>query len=541
MNGMNMNGHHDPHGIGMNAMNPLMAMQGINALNGLHPYGAMGGMMNAGYYGQSQEEYDQFAAQLLFQLSAYQNGNGQMYDQNAIPNGLQMDWTQNVNGGNGQPVVDQNGNIIVGNNQQIQNQQQQVVDSNGNAVNAVNALKGELNNGTNGDDGNAVNAQNALTQQLQQQQQLMQMMGMNPQMQMQQMQMMELKPEQVYDPNYGYFGVQGVQMQPAYSTMNNQGANPLEVNTLNVDPNHPTTNSNAINSKDSINSKVSNTLSAATPREIVSEQNGDNQPNNGTESGSDGKQKENDNQTESNLSTHDDSTDGNKGDQQSANGQKENENENENENEANSMQQDSNEMNELPHDQLIPKQEPQQQQHQQVVQQENGQNVMNQYMNYDQQAMNQMMMAQQNQMNPNHPMMVQVMTGNGQHDPNAVLMMQQQQQQYEQAMPMTAQYMMAPTYYQPVATTQDAFYGQLQQLQMYGDPSMTSPTNMQQLQMMQMQGLLPAVPGQHETESEKKADPPLPSNLQFLDQPDPNQNQIHQDQPAQILDQNASQ
>merc|ERR1719153_1048346 len=111
-------------------------MNGMNSIN----YPMNGGSM---YYGQSQEEYDQFAAQLLFQLSAYQNGNNQIYDpnNNALAQmqsnnvgGLQMDWAQNVQ--NEQPVLDQNGNII-----------QQVVDQNGNAVNALSkALKGEHEN-----------------------------------------------------------------------------------------------------------------------------------------------------------------------------------------------------------------------------------------------------------------------------------------------------------------------------------------------------------------------------------------------------------
>merc|ERR1719334_2635759 len=260
-------------------MNPMLAMQGMNGINGMNPYALHGMTGMAGYYGQSQEEYDQFAAQLLFSLSAYQNGNAQMYDPNVLAqmqnvpgSGLQMDWTQNVGGVNGgQPVVDQNGNIIVN---------QQVVDQNGNGVNTVNALKGEqvaTGNAT------ALNQQLQQQQQLQgqqqvQQQQIMQMVGMNPQMQ----QFMELKPEQVYDPNFGYFT--GVQMQAAYPQLQ-QLQGPLDVNHLNVDP-----TAKAINSKDSTNSKVSNTLSAATPREIVPE-NAD-QQNQGE---SDGKQSENDN------------------------------------------------------------------------------------------------------------------------------------------------------------------------------------------------------------------------------------------------------
>merc|ERR1719229_1690856 len=119
------------------------------------------------------------------------------------------------------------------------------------------------------------------------------------------------------------------------------------------------------------------------------------------------------------------------------------------------------------------------------------------------------------------PVMEQQMVNQQQQDPNQMnLMMQQQQMQYEH-MPMAAQYMMMqqPTYYQPtVVGAQDGFYNQLQQFQMYGDPS---PSNLQQLQMMQMQGMQGVPEPHHETE--KKADPPLPTDLQFLDPTVPDQ------------------
>merc|ERR1719233_832865 len=183
----------------------------MNPMLGMNP-------MYGGYYGHGQEDYDQFAAQLLFSLNSYQNAaaglQGQsMYD----PAAMQMDWTQNLNALNVATPMDAAA---------LNPQPQLMLDSNGNivAMDGMNAMKDEqMAMGVM----NAVNPMSAVPE------------------------YMALKPEQLYDPNYAYY---------AY----NQAAGaPLSVN---VDlAGHPA--GKQLTSDDS--AKISaGTLSNATPKQV---------------------------------------------------------------------------------------------------------------------------------------------------------------------------------------------------------------------------------------------------------------------------------
>merc|ERR1719431_2335573 len=111
-----------------------------------------------------------------------------------------------------------------------------------------------------------------------------------------------------------------------------------------------------------------------------------------------------------------------------------------------------------------------------------------------------------------------------QQDPNtgAVNPVMQQQPQYD--LNMAAQYMMAPSYglQYPAA---NGMYGNM----MYGDPtmSMVSPSNAQQMQMSQLQmqqmGQMQISSLAEQAADTKIENPPLPTNIQYLEAPAPQQ------------------
>jgi len=76
--------------LNYHSMNPMDPMMANNAMYG-------------GYY--SQADYDQFAAQLLFSLSSYQNATAGIQGQSVYdPNAMQMEWAQNLNALNMAPT-----------------------------------------------------------------------------------------------------------------------------------------------------------------------------------------------------------------------------------------------------------------------------------------------------------------------------------------------------------------------------------------------------------------------------------------------------
>merc|ERR1719326_1047768 len=177
-----------------------------------------GNTMYGGYY--NQEDYDQFAAQLLFSLSSYQNAAAGIPAQSVYdPNAMQMEWAQNLNALNMTNPMDAAA---------VNPQPQLMLDQNGNVVpmDGMNAMK---------DEQMALGVMNGVNP-----------MGAVPEY-------MALKPEQIYDPNYAYY---------AYSNQAAGGA-PLSIN---VDlAAHPT--GKQLTSDDS--AKISaGTLSNATPKEV---------------------------------------------------------------------------------------------------------------------------------------------------------------------------------------------------------------------------------------------------------------------------------
>jgi len=191
--------------LNYHSMNPMDPMMANNAMYG-------------GYY--SQADYDQFAAQLLFSLSSYQNATAGIQGQSVYdPNAMQMEWAQNLNALNMTNPMDAAA---------VNPQPQLMLDQNGNVVSmdGMNAMK---------DEQMALGVMNGVNP-----------MGAVPEY-------MALKPEQIYDPNYAYY---------AYANQAAGGA-PLSVN---VDlAAHPT--GKQLTSDDS--AKISaGTLSNATPKEV---------------------------------------------------------------------------------------------------------------------------------------------------------------------------------------------------------------------------------------------------------------------------------